>query len=281
MLLLATFHCSDFGLRSLEVSLKSTRIWGSVTCNWWASHLPSLSRRMGTRLLRRGHLQLPHPRRWKVWASWSRSMEWRWKSAVRLVVARSSSQRTPKAFGFWLERNKVIPKGSVLAGFGTGQWLPESEVAEGVPFQVPEGDRTLVQLDESSFSAEAQGNQNLSIYKLLVRAESEKQLTDHRMSFLQIARKTNLPAGQDGFDVSVKTAMKFKCLRDPRAQSGEDRITSKNFFSKCLASLPTQFAKTIFRFRFERVGANFKIQRPYVVASMALSLTKDKPLRLT
>lgn len=190
---------------------------------------------------------------------------------------------TKDAKSIWLlaGANKVIPKGSVLAGFGTGQWLPESEVAEGVPFQVPEGDRTLVQLDESSFSAEAQGNQNLSIYKLLVRAESEKQLTDHRMSFLQIARKTNLPAGQDGFDVSVKTAMKFKCLRDPRAQSGEDRITSKNFFSKCLASLPTQFAKTIFRFRFERVGANFKIQRPYVVASMALSLTKDKPLRLT
>ena len=115
-------------------------------------------------------------------------------SGCELILAKDGK-------GIWLLAggNKTIPKGTVLAGFGTGQWLPESEVSEGVACQVLDGDRTLVQLDESSFSSEAQGNQNLTIYKLLLRAETEKQLTEHRMSFLQISRKTNVEAGQDGF----------------------------------------------------------------------------------
>ena len=197
-------------------------------------------------------------------------------SGCELILAKDGK-------GIWLLAggNKTIPKGTVLAGFGTGQWLPESEVSEGVAFQVLDGDRTLVQLDESSFSSEAQGNQNLTIYKLLLRAETEKQLTEHRMSFLQISRKTNVEAGQDGFDIVIKNAMKFKCLKDPRSQGGEEKVTSKNFFSKCLAFLPTEFAQTIFRYRYERVGQNFKVQRPYVITSMALTLTKDKPLKLS
>ncbi|CAK9022588.1 Uncharacterized protein SCF082_LOCUS15851 [Durusdinium trenchii] len=179
-------------------------------------------------------------------------------------------------------QNRTIPKHSVLAGFGTGQWLPEAECTDGgVPFAVPHGDRTLVQIDEASFSTEAQGNQTLTLYKLLLRAETEKQLTEHRVSFLKVERKATVEAGQDGFEVTIKNGMTFKCLRDPRTQQGEERLTSKNFFSKCLASLPRETAMVVFRFRYERVGQNFKIQRPYVIASVPISLRKDVPLKLS
>ncbi|CAK9085985.1 Uncharacterized protein SCF082_LOCUS40699 [Durusdinium trenchii] len=187
----------------------------------------------------------------------------------------------------WLvsDQQKTIGKHCVLGGYGTGQWVPEAECSEpGVPFAM-KSDQSLVQIDEGSFAAEAQGFQTLTLYKLLLRAENEKNLTEHRFSFLQIQRKSSVEAGEDGFDVSLKGAMTFRCLRDPRAFGAQGRVdekvTSKNFFSKCLGpTLPKEAAQTVFRYRFERVGQNFKIQRPYVITSHSLTLQKEKPLKL-
>ena len=163
--------------------------------------------------------------------------------------------------------------------------MPEGECSEGgVPF-VCKDDRALVQIDESSFSTEAQGFSTLTLYQLLLRAESQKNITEHRFSFLQIDRKAAVEAGEDGFEIKVKSAMVFRCLRDPRAFGAqgkvEERITAKNFFSKCVGhTLPKESAVTVFRYRFERVGQNFKIQRPYMITSRSLTLQKDKPLKL-
>ncbi|CAK9098294.1 Uncharacterized protein SCF082_LOCUS46069 [Durusdinium trenchii] len=187
----------------------------------------------------------------------------------------------------WLvsSQQKTLSKYSVLGGYGTGQWMPEGECSEGgVPF-VCKDDRALVQIDESSFSTEAQGFSTLTLYQLLLRAESQKNITEHRFSFLQIDRKAAVEAGEDGFEIKVKSAMVFRCLRDPRAFGAqgkvEERITAKNFFSKCVGhTLPKESAVTVFRYRFERVGQNFKIQRPYMITSRSLTLQKDKPLKL-
>eukprot|EP00438_Fugacium_kawagutii_P011181 Skav236378 [mRNA] locus=scaffold2027:89794:98542:- [translate_table: standard] len=185
----------------------------------------------------------------------------------------------------WLlsSQNKTVAKHCILGGYGTGQWVPEAECAEpGVPFKL-DNDRSVVQLDEGSFSAEAQGCQTLTVYKLLLRAETEKHVSDHRMSFLQITRKPSVQAGEDGFDIQIKNPMTFRCLRDPRTlgAGAEERVTSKNFFSKCLGtSLAHETCQVVFRYRFERVGQSFKIQRPYVITSKALTLQKDKPLKL-
>eukprot|EP00438_Fugacium_kawagutii_P020691 Skav232340 [mRNA] locus=scaffold1704:535693:541139:- [translate_table: standard] len=177
---------------------------------------------------------------------------------------------------------KTIAKHTVLGGYGTGQWMTQAECAEpAVPFEIPAGDRTLIQLDEATFGGEgAQGITTLSIYKLLLRAETEKSITNHRVSFLSVRRKEAVEAGQDGFDVSLKQSMVFKCCRDPRGDRGDsERITSKNFFSKLISNLPTSLLTTV-RYRFERVGQNFKIQRPYVISGKSISLEKDKPLKV-
>ena len=128
-------------------------------------------------------------------------------------------------------QDKVIGKHIVLAGFGTGIWVPEGESEPGVDFKL-DSDKTLVQLDESSFSSEAQGVTTLSLFKLLVRAEKEKGLTEHRLSFCSVERKqdSNLEGGSDGFEIKIKTPMKFKCMKDPRANQDQDRVTAKNFF---------------------------------------------------
>ena len=180
---------------------------------------------------------------------------------------------------------KTIAKHIVLGGFGTGQWLPEADCSEpGVAFACPQGDQSLIQIDESSMASEAQGFSTLSLYKLLVRVEAEKGVTEHRMSFLDVTRKPAVEAGSDGFEVKVKSPMTFRCLRDPRAvvEGVNERLSCKNFFSKAVGpTLPQQLARTVFRYRFERVGQNFKIQRPYVVTASAVTLQKDKPFKLT
>ena len=199
-------------------------------------------------------------------------------ASVQLVLAKNKS--------VWLvsSQDKVLAKYQVLGGYGTGQWVPEADSADGIDFKMEQGDQTLVQLEEASFNAEAQGFSTHSLYKLLVRSEREKGIVDHKVSFLAIQRKadTAVEVGSDGFEVTMKTAMKFKCMKDPRSSAGqEERITSKNFFSKLVDAKFNENAMRIFRFRFERVGATWKVQRPYCVAKRAITLKKDKPHKIS
>lgn len=200
---------------------------------------------------------------------------------IELILAKDKS--------IWIlsSQDKNIGKNVVLGGFGTGSWASEAEATEAdatVPLNI-DSDKSLIQLDESTFAQEGQGVSTLSVYKLLIRAERDKGITSHKMSFFDIARKADaaVESGQDGFEVKLKAQgpMRFKCLRDPRSAGGEERITSKNFFSKCLPMKSSDFIGHICRFRFERIGQSFKIQRPYMISTNAFSLTKDKPLRLT
>ena len=193
-------------------------------------------------------------------------------SNVELIKAKDGS--------LWLlsSQSKTVGKHILLGGYGTGQWVPSSECTDpGVPFEVPHGDKTPVQIDETTFGPDgAQGVSTLSIYKLLLRAETEKHVSEHRVSFLKIQRKQAVEAGEDGFEVTVSKTMVFKACKDPR---DPDKVTCKNFFSRFINQLPEALV-TVVRFRFERVGQNFKIQRPYVLTSRSVNLEKEKPLKL-
>lgn len=185
----------------------------------------------------------------------------------------------------WLlsSQDKTLAKHTLLGGFGTGQWIADSDNDPGVVFDVSLGDKTIVQLDEGSFSAEGQGIATMSLFKLLVRAEKEKGLAEHRVSFLTIKRKDDLDAGQDGFDVKLKNPMKFRCIKDPRSggEGGQERISCKNFFSKAVGAIQSsQLVMKVFRLRYEKVGQNFKIQRPYIVTKKGITLKKDCPLKI-
>lgn len=219
------------------------------------------------------------------------------ESLAKLEAEIGVEQKTPseisnvdiikaKDGSLWLlsSSNRTLGKHILVGGYGTGQWVAQSECSEpGVAFTVGDGDKTVIQIDEASFGGEgAQGVSTLTIYKLLLRAETEKNIAEHRMSFVKASRKAAVAAGQDGFDIELKQSMVFKCCRDPRAgAAGEaEKITCKNFFSKFVNNLPSSL-QTVVRFRFERVGQNFKIQRPYVLLAKAVVLEKEKPLKLS
>ena len=199
-------------------------------------------------------------------------------SSVQLVLCRDGS--------IWLLSNqdKTLPKHQLLGGVGTGQWIPESDPGPGISFALKEGDRTLVQLDEASFASEQQGFSTLSLFKMLVRAEREKGITQHRVSFLTIERKQDgaVEAGSDGFDIKIKNQMKFRCMKDPRSAEGaSERVSMKNFFAKTMDAIGgSQHLMHVFRYRFEKIGQSFKVQRPYVVSKRGISLKKDCPLKV-
>lgn len=173
-------------------------------------------------------------------------------------------------------QEKVVGKHVVIGGYGTGQWVQESDASPGLAMNIADGDKTIVQLDESTFNDQAQGVQTSSLFKLLLRAEQQKGVVEHKVSFLRVARKENLEAGSDSFDVSIKTPMKFKTM------GNGDAVKCKNFFSKALtATEGTDKILQVFRYRWEKVGQSFKVQRPYVIMAKALTLSKDKPVKLS
>ncbi|CAK9013936.1 Uncharacterized protein SCF082_LOCUS12137, partial [Durusdinium trenchii] len=139
-------------------------------------------------------------------------------NGVELILGKDSS--------LWLlaGADKLINKHAQLGGFGTGQYVP-AEGEEGLEFQLVMGDKSLVQLDESSWKADGTGTSVVSFYKLLVMCESEKHITEHKVSYLNVTRKsdTNLEGGMDGFEIGYKNRMRFKCL-------AQDRMSGKNFF---------------------------------------------------
>ena len=96
---------------------------------------------------------------------------------------------------------------------------------------MPLQDKTVVQIDEGSFRGDGSSQAPaMSLFKVLLMAEREKSVTEHRVSFLTLARQSDavVETGTDSFTVTVRQKMKYKCIRDTRAS--EEKVTCKNFF---------------------------------------------------
>ncbi|CAK9095526.1 Uncharacterized protein SCF082_LOCUS44871, partial [Durusdinium trenchii] len=188
---------------------------------------------------------------------------------VEIILAKDGS--------LWLmsSQDRSIPKHSQLGGFGTGQYVP-AEGEEGIDFHLPEGDRSLVQLDEASFKADGSGVSVITFFKMLVLAEQQKHLTQHLVSYMNVTRKadSSLETGMDGFEITYKSKMRFKCLV-------QEKVTCKNIFAKMVGKINEMGQlQSIFRFRYERIGASFKVQRPYVITKARISLKRGQPQQI-
>ena len=183
-----------------------------------------------------------------------------------------------KAGQLWLvsDRDQIIPKHTQLGGYGTGQYAKVEDPVQGPELEFPNNDKTVVQVDETTLVENAASNtvSTMTMYKLLVRLEREKQVTQHKVSYMDISRDTSVEAGLDSFVIKPNQRMKFKV-------AASERMSCKNLFSKCISVVETSTALSkTFRFRFEKVGKSLKVQKPYVICTVGLSLTKGKPLKV-
>ena len=80
----------------------------------------------------------------------------------------------------------------------------------------------------------------------------------------------------DSFKVTLKDRMQYQCMADTTKSA-----TMKNFFSQSVAAVSSsKCVRGVFRWRFERVHACLKIQKPYVLTSKALSLKAKEPVEI-
>lgn len=176
------------------------------------------------------------------------------------------------------KKDKLIPKHCRLGGFGTGAYVSTTDPAPGVKWNV-DSDRSLVQIDDSTIRQDASSISTMSLYKLLITLEKTKRITEHRLSYIEAKRKEETEEDLDGFNVVARSQQKFKMLRNPSGR--EEKPSGKNIFGRCVEAVEASpFLLVVFRWRFEKVGANLKVQKPYVVTKTALQLTKDKPLEV-
>lgn len=193
-------------------------------------------------------------------------------SGVQLVLCKSQ-----KVYLVSMDKDRTLGKYCQLGGYGAGQYAKVAESGEGVPFELPEGDRSQVQLDECSLRDNTPTGQvaTMTLYKLLVLLEREKAVTSHKMSYFKVCRKTEVEAGSDAFNLEQTEQMTFKIIPEKE----DAKVTCKTFFAKCVNQLQhSQHLRHIFRFRFEKVGLCLKLQKPYVVTASPISLQKLKPV---
>lgn len=174
------------------------------------------------------------------------------------------------------KKDKLVPRHSQLGGFGTGTYVSTGDAGPAVKWNVT-SDTSLCQIDDSTVRQDATSVTTLSLYKLLVMLEKSKRITEHRLSYIEVKRKDQSEDTLDGFDVTVRNHQKIKMVKTPAGK--EEKPSGKNVFGRCIESEASAFLTVTYRWRFEKVGGNLKVQKPYVVCSKPLQLSKEKPLQ--
>ena len=185
------------------------------------------------------------------------------------------------------ETSRQLCRGVQLGGYGTGQYAPVTaeSASEGIEFAFPEGDKTKVQVEESSIKKDSTANPTMTLYQLLILLERQFKLSAHKISYAEIARSAD-DSGRDAFTVKLTRPMMYKFVDDGRGESGEALTkkakkgeTAKAIFRfKNEAVEKSSAVRTAFRFRYEKVGQSLKLMKPYVILAKNLKLEAKKPL---
>lgn len=154
-----------------------------------------------------------------------------------------------------------------------------ADPAQGVEFALPDGDATLVQFDESSLKPESTTIETWSLYKAIVQIEKTKRVAKVNISFMECTRKEAGDSSLDGFNIKVVQAMKYQPAMG-RDGSGEGAKSCKSFFRGSIEQIKSsKFVAPVFRFRYQTVGSNLKVQKPYVHTKINIQLAQDKPVK--
>ena len=140
--------------------------------------------------------------------------------------------------------------------------------------QWDQGDKTLIQVDMSTVASENTNMEVMSVYRFLVHLEKAKKITKYSLSYSSVERKQS--SDGDGFTVALATPHKFKVLLP---QDASKKPSCKSWFGDCMEAVDkSSVLAPVFRWRFERVNAVSKIQKPYVMLTRSVTLEPGKPV---
>ena len=160
------------------------------------------------------------------------------------------------------------------------RFVPCSEPVEAgqegkhIVFKWEKGDKSMISVDMSSLNPETVGAECMTLYKYLVLIEKQKMVTSYELSYSEVKRATS--GGGDSFEVTIKNGHSFKTLAD-----SSKPLSCKAFFHDAFLQVDkSQLIQAVFRFRFDRVHACTKVQRPYVYTCSPMELDALKPVEL-
>ncbi|CAK9064429.1 Uncharacterized protein SCF082_LOCUS33169 [Durusdinium trenchii] len=111
-----------------------------------------------------------------------------------------------------LDKQKILPKHTLVGGFGTGKCLGKLDEKQNVFVSWEEGDRTVVQIDMASLNPDSTAIESMTLYKYLILLEKQKKVTRYDVSYSEISRQVD--ASGDGFSVKVKNPHAYRTIPD-------------------------------------------------------------------
>ena len=186
-----------------------------------------------------------------------------------------------KAIFLHSQKDRVLPAKTIVGGIGNGMYQGFVENVQGVKIELPDGDKTFVEIDKTDIDGSPPEIMLLSqVFHWL-----EKQgKSSHKISFFTVSR--NAAGGGYALDVDEGGAQMFKVLSSEevdRIQGGQPPtkkkkadITASTIFGNAVQVIPTANLQIVWRFRV-LVGKNLKIVKPYVMTKAAINLKANKP----
>jgi hypothetical protein len=178
------------------------------------------------------------------------------------------------------KKGKSLAKFTSLAGYGTGKYFSADTAEAGVPLDFEAGDQTWIQVDTNGINPDTTAIETQTVYKYLVSLEKMKKVTDYKMSYLKLKRKDGAGADVDGFTVEIEKNMKYSSVQIGKLSTSTSckswYRTNGPAYEKSVGS---KFMLPIFRWKFERVHSMSKIQKPYMITKVAMTLPAGKPVK--
>ena len=156
--------------------------------------------------------------------------------------------------------------------------MPATDPADGVQLKWSEGDKTLIQVEMAGLAPANTGFECMTLYRYLLLLEKQKKVTRYELSYTKCTRAPSSDGDlADSFKVEIADPHKYKTMPDV-----DKTLSCKSFFHDLISAVDkSDAAQAVFRWRFERVHALTKIQKPYVALSAAIKLHPGKPVRLS
>jgi hypothetical protein len=170
---------------------------------------------------------------------------------------------------------KNIPARTVIGSFGGGQYVTPKPGDAGVRYEFPGGDKSLVHFEGYDNSQSGV----MTFYQML-RTVEDKGIVSYKVANLDVSRATSegTSAAVDAITIKTTSPKMFKF-----AAEGENAAEQKKMFWRALKKEALAASTTMtacFRFRFEKVGKNFKPQKIYAVTKTPISLKANIPRRV-
>ena len=121
----------------------------------------------------------------------------------------------------------------------------------------------------------------MTVYQM-VRTAEDKGIVKYNVSCLELAREEK-GGGSDSFTVKRTSPKKFFkfAKEDTKKDADGKKGEQKMFYRDIDASLlPNADLVTVFKFRYEKVGKNFKPMKVYVANKRSITLKAGRPKKV-